>query len=120
MVCQLFYVKTHRTGHVQMCFYFCLLIITTIAIIKANVMIVTDTRPVNSSFIINNKASTSIIRITSSFVGGKPHLFILFSYGKDYNIKFKVCLANKTIFLRNFIAIIIKKIYNNGIERKKR
>mgnify|MGYP001853018369 CR=1 FL=1 len=60
--------------------YFCLLIITTNAIIKANVMIVTDTRPVKSIFIINNNAFISIIRLTSSYVGGKPHLLILISY----------------------------------------
>ena len=62
------YVKTHRTRQsLQMCFfigYFCLLIITTNAIIKANAMIVTDTRPAKSNFIINNNACTSIIRLT--------------------------------------------------------
>ena len=60
-------------------FYFCLLIITTIAIIKANVMIVTGTRPAKSKFVINNNTCISIIRLTSSFVGGKPHLLILIS-----------------------------------------
>ena len=45
--------------------YFCLLIITANAIIKANVMIVTDTRPANSNFIIICKISISIIRLTS-------------------------------------------------------
>lgn len=40
-------------------------------------MIVTDTRPANSNLIINNKVVISTIRLTSSYVGGKPHLFIL-------------------------------------------
>ena len=46
MVCQLI-CETHLTVKLQMCFfigYFCLLIITTNAIIKANAMIVT---PIN-------------------------------------------------------------------------
>ena len=51
----------------------------TIAIIKANAMIVTDTRPVKSKCITKIKTSNSIIRLTSSFVGGKPHLLILIS-----------------------------------------
>ena len=48
----------------QMCFfigYFCLLIITTKAIIKANVMIVTDTRPANNNFIINFFSDSNFI-----------------------------------------------------------
>ena len=72
-----------------MCFfigYFCLLIITTIAIIKANAMIVTDTRPAKSNLIINNNTCTSTIRLTSSYVGGKPHLLILISYKFYYTI----------------------------------
>ena len=63
-----------------MCFfigYFCLLIIKTIAIIKANAMIVTDIKPVSSNLIINSKAF-STIRLTSSYIGGKPHLLISF------------------------------------------
>ena len=51
------YVKNTSPGQDRCVFfigYFCLLIITTIAIIKANVMIVTDTRPAKSNlFIIN-------------------------------------------------------------------
>ena len=60
--------------------YFCLLMITTNVIIKANAMIVTDIKTAKSSFIINNNACTSTIRLTSSYVGGKPHLLILISY----------------------------------------
>ena len=48
--------KTHLTGQSYRCFFYwfyCLLIITTNAITKANAMIVTDTRPVKSNFIIN-------------------------------------------------------------------
>lgn len=75
-------------------FYFCLLIITTIAIIKVNVMIVTDTRPANSNFIINNKVSISIICITSYYVGGKPHLFFSFLCSLLYTI-FLTFQANK-------------------------
>lgn len=59
-------------------------------------MIVTDTRPANSNLIINNKVVISTIRLTSSYVGGKPHLFILISYKNYYttlNIKKQ---ANKT------------------------
>lgn len=47
------------------------------AIIKANAMIVTDTKPAKSNFIINSKV-VSTIRLTSSYVGGKPHLLISF------------------------------------------
>ena len=68
--------------------YFCSLIITTNAIIKANVMIVTDTRPVKSNLIINNKVCTSTIRLTSSYVGGKPHLLILISHVNYFTILF--------------------------------
>ena len=70
--------------------YFCLLIITTKAIIKANAMIVTDTRPANNNFIINNKVVISTIRLTSSYVGGKPHLLILISYNY-YTLIFLFC-----------------------------
>ena len=59
--------KTHLTVKYRCVFfigYFCLLIITTNAIIKANAMIVTDTRPAKSNFIISNNAC-SIIRLTS-------------------------------------------------------
>ena len=56
--------------------YLCLLIIIAKAIIKANAMIVTDIKPANSNF-INKSNFISIIRLTSSYVGGKPHLFIL-------------------------------------------
>lgn len=59
--------------------YFCLLIIITIAIIKANAMIVTDTRPAKSKYAIHNNPWSSIIRLTSSFVWGKSHLLILIS-----------------------------------------
>ena len=51
--------------------------IITRAIIKANAMIVTDIKPARSNFIIENKV-ISIIRLTSSYVGGKPHLLISF------------------------------------------
>lgn len=85
-------------------FYFCLLIITTIAIIKVNVMIVTDTRPVNSNFIINNKVSISIICITSYYVGGKPHLFFSFLCFLLYTIFFTF-QANKTKKIENHISI---------------
>ena len=80
--------KTHRPVKTDVFFYwfYCLLIITTNAITKANAMIVTDTRPVKSNF-INNNISISTIRLTSSYVGGKPHLFVLISY-KLYYILF--------------------------------
>ena len=61
-------VNTSTPPSEQMCFfigYFCLLIITANAIIKTNVMIVTDTRPANSNFIIICKISISTIRLTS-------------------------------------------------------
>ncbi len=45
--------------------YLLLLTIMTNAIIKAKAMIVTDTRPANNNFIINNKVFVSIIRLTS-------------------------------------------------------
>lgn len=100
---------THLTGQVYRCVcfigYFCLLIITTIAIIKANVMIVTDTKPAKSKFIINNNVCTPIIRLTSSYVGGKPHLLILISYKLYYTVfiykKQAKFIKNRKIFLHN-------------------
>ena len=59
--------------------YFCLLIIMAKAIIKANAMIATDIKPAKSNFIIKSKV-VSTIRLTSSYVGGKPHLIILIPY----------------------------------------
>ena len=53
------------------------------AIIKANAMIVADTRPAKSNFIIKSKV-VSTIRLTSLYVGGKPHLHILISYKQNY------------------------------------
>ena len=49
-------------------------------------MIVTDIKPEKSNFIINNKVGISIIRLTSSYVGGKPHLLILISYKQYYPV----------------------------------
>ena len=69
VVCLLIICKnTSATVKLQMCFfigYFCLLIITTNAIIKANAMIVTDTRPAKNNCNITNNACISIIRLTS-------------------------------------------------------
>ena len=59
-------------------------------------MIVTDTRPANSNSIINNKAVISTIRLTSSYVGGKPHLLILISYNSYYTTYNRKKQANKT------------------------
>ena len=59
-------------------------------------MIVTDTRPANSNLIINNKVVISTIRLTSSYVGGKPHLFILISYEQHYTLLQAKKQANKT------------------------
>ena len=62
VVCLLRYVKKHiSNGQITDVFfigYFCLLIITTNAIIKANVMIVTDTKPAKSNMINCNNKST--------------------------------------------------------------
>ena len=70
--------------------YYCLLIITAIAIIKANAMIVTDTKPANSNLIINSKVFSTIC-LTSSYVGGKPHLLISFPIKVLYqNMEIKV------------------------------
>ena len=71
-------------------FYFCLLIITAIAIIKANAMIVTATNAVKSKYIVTVNAS-STIRLTSSYVGGKPHLLILISYRQEYTTLLAKC-----------------------------
>ena len=94
--------------------YFCLLIITTNAIIKANVMIDTDTRPVKSSFIINNNALISTIRLTSSYVGGKPHLLILISCKQYYTVfiyKKQVNIIKYSFFYNNYYQFFI--IYFN-------
>ena len=64
-------------------------------------MIVTDTRPANNNFIINNKVVISTIRLTSSYVGGKPHLLILISYNSyytTYNRK-KQANMNKNLYI---------------------
>lgn len=59
--------------------FFCYLLKTKAkAIIKANAIIVTDIKPINSNFINNNKTSISIIRTTSiSYVGGNHILLSL-------------------------------------------
>ena len=61
--------NTSTTVKLQMCFfvgYFCLLIITTKAIIKANVMIVTPIKEKNNMYIVVINACISTIRLTSS------------------------------------------------------
>ena len=63
--------------------FYCLLIITTNAITKANAMIVTDTRPAKSNFIINN-AFISTIRLTSLL---EANHICLFSFPMFYNIQ---------------------------------
>ena len=81
MVCHVNVKNTSPMVKLQMCFfigYFCLLITIARAIAKANAMIVTDTMPVKRIYIIRSMLF-SIIRITSSYVGGKLHLF-LFSF----------------------------------------
>lgn len=65
-------------------------------------MIVIDTRPANSNFIINNKVSISIICITSYYVGGKPHLFFSFLWFLLYTI-FLTFQANKMKKIENHI-----------------
>ena len=80
MVCRSIDIKTHLQRSITDVFfigYFCLRKIITIAIIKANAMIVTDTRPAKNNCNITNNACISIIRLTS-FIGGKPHPFISF------------------------------------------
>ena len=64
-------------------FPFCLLIITTIAIIKANVMIVTITKEQNNMYmmLIND---VSIIRLTSF---KEANHICLFSFPMSYNIQ---------------------------------
>ena len=64
-------------------------------------MIVTDTRPANNNFIINNKVVISTIRLTSSYVGGKPHLLILISYNSYYThiIEKKQANMNKNLYI---------------------
>ena len=61
--------NTSTTVKLQMCFfvvaYFCLLIITTNAIIKANVMIVTPINEKYNMYIVAISACISIIRLTS-------------------------------------------------------
>ena len=96
-----------------MCFfivYFCLLIITTKAIIKANAMIVTDTRPANSNFIIICKISISTIRLTSlleanhiclfSFpiVDNIQHLHIYFKPTKKFSRKYFNTFLTRFLF----------------------
>ena len=63
--------------------FYCLLKTKAKAIIKANAMTVTDIKPARSNFIINSKVA-SIIRLTSSCTGGKPHLLVLISYKRNY------------------------------------
>ena len=61
--------NTSTTVKLQMCFfvgYFCLLIITTKAIIKANVMIVSPINEKYNMYIVTINACISTIRLTSS------------------------------------------------------
>ena len=80
--------RIYNRSKLQMRFllsYFCLLIITAIAIIKVNAMIVTATRATKSKYIIASKVS-STIRLTSFYVGGKPHLLIIIFVKKSSKI----------------------------------
>ena len=95
-----------------MCFfigYFCLLIITANAIIKANVMIVTDTRPANSNFIIICKISISIIRLTSLL---EANHICLFSFPMTFTIQYLHTYFKRTkqIFLKNFNTFLTQKV----------
>ena len=71
--------------------YFCLLIIIAKAIIKANVMIVTNIRLMNNNLIVKFKTVISII-CTYLFFGGKADMIILIYF--IINIYKKVRIKN--------------------------
>ena len=110
--------KTHLNGanvtDVFFIGFYCLLIIITNAITRADAMIVTDTRPAKSNFIINNNASTSTIRLTSLL---EVNHICLFSFPMFISIQY-FFRKNKRTLYRNIIFYLqfsynLKNYYNN-------
>jgi hypothetical protein len=94
-----------------MCFFivYLLKIIT-----KANTIIVSTTKPNKSKYIISNKTASIIVPPPHSqhklwIKSGKPHLFILISYVRQYSIG-----NNKNQYLRTkFRGNFFEEIYCN-------
>ena len=78
-----------------MCFfyYFCLLIITTNVIIKANVMIVTPINEKYNMYIVNISACISTIRLTSSCRRQTTSAYSHFLCQSFYNIIFTLSIS---------------------------
>ena len=86
-------------------YYFCLLIITTNVMIKANVMIVTPINEKYNMYIVNISACISTIRLTSSCRRQTTSAYSHFLCQSFYNIIFTL-----SIFLL-FFVIFITSIY---------
>ena len=103
----------------QMCFFYwfyCLLIITTNAITKANVMIVTDTRPAKSNFIINNNAFISTIRLTSLL---EANHICLFSFPIFNTIQYFFIKNNRTYNFFFYFLFLFFLLFKNHCTYKK-
>ena len=75
-------------------------------------MIVTATRAIKSIYIIASNVS-STIRLTSSYVGGKPHLLILIPYINNiYHICQKIKQNLSTFFAKKRTIYLIGKLFS--------
>ena len=97
-----------------MCFFIVYLLKIITNIIKANTIIVSITKPNKSKYIISNKTASIIVPPPHSqhklwIKSGKPHLFILISYVRQYSIG-----NNKNQYLRTkFRGNFFEEIYCN-------
>ena len=100
-------IKTHQTRQsftdVFFVGYFCLLIITTKAIIKANVMIVTPIKEKNNMYIVVINACISTIRLTSSCRRQTTSAYSHFLCQSFYNMIFTLSIF--FIIFRHFFYI---------------
>ena len=74
-------VKKHILPGKQRCVFLCYLLNScTNAIIKANVIIVSNIRDTNSNLIICNKIVVSIIHTTSNHIGNGNHILLILTF----------------------------------------
>ena len=99
-------IKTHQTRQSftdVFFYYFCLLIITTNVIIKANVMIVTPINEKYNMYIVNISACISTIRLTSSCRRQTTSAYSHFLCQSFYNIIFTLSIS--FIIFRHFFIL---------------
>mgnify|MGYP007006990681 CR=1 FL=1 len=109
----IFVLKSAHSNRKQSVYlFFYLLNICTSTIIKAIVMIVTDTRPAKSSIINCNNAST--IHITSSLEATHP-CFSLFHNILYISVKYKSIIKEQKFVILFIRIIIIFKIFQTKL-----